>query len=156
MRCHRGGAADRAARVRCYRAPMADEPQPVIVREPERAWETWPPEQRARRGAAQWKTLLSADRTPTCRLTMGWLELQPGERVPPHRHPQAEQYFVVEGEARLQTRAGSRALTAGCAVFVPGGALHGLANAGPGRMRMVYVLDAESFADVRYTFGDQG
>lgn len=131
---------------------MSAEPQPIVVQESDRAWETWPPEQRPTRGGAHWKTLFSAERTPTCHLTMGWLELAPGERVPRHQHPQAEQYFVVEGEARLETASAPRRLTAGSAVFLPGDAPHGLVNVGEERLRLVYVFDADRFGDVVYDF----
>jgi quercetin dioxygenase-like cupin family protein len=43
---------------------------------------------------------------------------------------------------------------AGSAVFIPGGAWHGIRNTGPSTLRVFYVLQADGMGDVEYDFGD--
>ena len=78
----------------------------------------------------QWRTLLSADRTPTEALTMGVAELAPGTAhdPPPHRHAQPEAYYVLEGEGVVTISGEEHRVGAGSAVFIPGGAVHCVLN----------------------------
>lgn len=47
----------------------------------------------------------------------------------PHRHEQAEIWFLVEGDGILTEDAGDRPVSAGDLIFIESGALHGLRTA---------------------------
>jgi quercetin dioxygenase-like cupin family protein len=102
----------------------------------------------------RWRTLLSADRTPTGSLTVGVAELPPGvsEDFRPHRHEQAEAYYILSGEGIVTISGVEHPVRPGSAVFIPGGALHGAVNTGAHLLRLLYVFPAASFDEVRYEF----
>lgn len=106
------------------------------------------------RGKVAWRTLLSGDRTPSAQLTLGVAELGPGQPAPfrPHRHAQAEVYYVLSGEGVVHLDGVEHAVRAGASAFIPGGVWHGARNTGPGDLRLLYVFAADSFADVHYVF----
>ncbi len=105
-------------------------------------------------GAVRWRTLLSADRTPTAALTLGVVELEPGDGTAPrlHRHAQPETYYVLEGEGRVRIGDREEALRPGHTVFIPGGALHAAWNTGTSVLRILYAFPTDSFAEVEYEF----
>ena len=103
------------------------------------------------RGAARWKTLFSAGRTPTAGLTCGVASLPPGGRLPLHRHTQREVYFGLEGRARVTLEDAEHELAPGVAVFIPGDALHGV-EAGDAPVRFFYVFPADGFDEIVYRF----
>lgn len=126
-------------------------PKGVVIHEESCPLEGWDD---AVRGRVVWRTLLSADRTPSAQLTLGVTELGPGQPDPflPHRHAQAELYYVLAGEGVVHIDGAEHPLRAGSAVFIPGDAWHGARNTGSEPLRMLYVFAADSFADVRYAF----
>jgi hypothetical protein len=69
-------------------------PRGVVVQEADCPLEGWDD---AIRGRIVWCTLLSGDRTPTARMTLGVTDVGPGQPGPfhPHRHTQAEIYSDV-------------------------------------------------------------
>jgi quercetin dioxygenase-like cupin family protein len=126
--------------------------EPAFVEETEREWETWPEPLVEERGRIFWKTLVSADLTPSEDLTLGVARLPPGERLHEHRHEQAEVYLVLAGEGLVTVEGEARTVGPGAAVFIPGNAVHSCANTGAAELRFAYVLAADSFADVEYVF----
>jgi quercetin dioxygenase-like cupin family protein len=106
------------------------------------------------RGKIVWRTLLSGDRTPTAQMTLGVTEIGPGQPNPfhPHRHAQAEIYYVISGEGIVSIGGVEHALRAGTSVFVPGDVWHGARNAGRDVLRLLYVFATDSFSDVHYEF----
>ena len=124
----------------------------TVVREADRDWETWPEPESLARSGTRWKTLLSADRTPTGGLTLGVAEIPPGAGLPPHRHPPAEAYFVQSGEGYVEIEDRRTAVAPGAAVFIPPGARHGMVNTGDGPLRFLYVLAVDSLTEVDYRF----
>lgn len=114
------------------------------------------------RGPVAWRTLLSADRTPSEGLTMGVAEVgaaageEAGDESRLHRHAQAEAYYILAGEGTLEVEGETWPLRPGVAAFIPGAAWHA-ARAAPGStLRLLYVFPAASFADVIYEFQDEG
>ena len=84
------------------------------------------------------------------------MELPPHDGVlQPHRHDQAELYFVAEGAGVITIDGVESAVAAGNAVFIPGDALHGLRNEGAAVLKVFYVFPAASFSEIIYRFGDE-
>ncbi len=129
--------------------PPAD--RPVIVREGDLPLERWEDETPAR---VVWRTLLSGDRTPTERLTLGVAELAPGSsrEVRTHHHAPVEIYYVISGEGVVFIDGEEHPLRAGTAVYLPGDVEHAAANTGDETLRLLYVFATDSFEDVEYHF----
>jgi mannose-6-phosphate isomerase-like protein (cupin superfamily) len=127
--------------------------QGVVVHENDCATEGWDD---PIRGQIIWRTLLSADRTPTDQLTLGVTEVGPGQPQPfhPHRHAQAEIYYILSGEGVVHIDGVEHPLRAGSSVFVPGNVWHGARNTGRDTLRLLYVFAADSFTDVHYEFSE--
>ncbi len=126
-------------------------PRGIVVHEATCPIEGWDD---AIRGTVVWRTLLSADRTPTSQMTLGVTEVGPGQPSPflPHRHAQAEIYYVLSGEGVVSIDGVEHALRAGSSVFIPGDVPHGARNTGRDVLRLLYVFAADSFSDVHYVF----
>jgi mannose-6-phosphate isomerase-like protein (cupin superfamily) len=105
------------------------------------------------RGTLSFRTLFSGEVTPTAGLTSGVAELEEGERLAVHRHPQHEVYFVIEGAGVVTLADQEHAVGPGSSVFIPGGTLHGVRSTGTGRLRVFYALAADRLDDVGYDFG---
>jgi quercetin dioxygenase-like cupin family protein len=102
-------------------------------------------------GTVSWQTLFTADRTPTRDLTCGLAHLATGDCLALHRHAQAEIYFGVSGTARVMIDGTAHAIGPGVAVFIPGGAVHGI-FADTEAAQFFYAFATDSFADVEYQF----
>ncbi len=72
------------------------------------------------KGRIGWRTLFSADATPTAALTAGVAKLQPGGWLGLHRHEPAEIYYVLEGRGVVTLDGAEIEVGAGSAVFIPG------------------------------------
>jgi mannose-6-phosphate isomerase-like protein (cupin superfamily) len=127
--------------------------EPFIVNERECAPEGWSD---AVRGAVTWRTLISGERTPTDALTLGVAEVGPPAdgRPRPHRHAQAETYFILSGHGAISIAGEERALSPGDAVFIPGGAWHCAWGIGDEPLKLLYAFAADSFDQVRYEFAE--
>ena len=69
------------------------------------------------------------------------LEFPPGASIGPHSHsPDAEMYFVLEGELTVVENGVSKVLMPGDAVFTGGGDTHSVANNRKGHARMLAVV----------------
>ena len=128
--------------------------EPVVVEGSAREWETWPEEEVAARGLVYWKTLLSADVTPSEALTLGIAKIPPGEALHEHRHQQAEIYLILEGTGLVRIDGKARPVGAGSAVFIPGNVVHSCENTGASDLRFAYVFPANSFEEVEYVFDE--
>jgi mannose-6-phosphate isomerase-like protein (cupin superfamily) len=71
--------------------------------------------------------------------SMGFVTLDPaGGQVPWHNHEQEEVYFIVEGEAEMCLGEETRHVSAGQAVYIPGGVFHQLTNLSESPVKMIY------------------
>lgn len=70
--------------------------------------------------------------------------LEPGQSQSPHAHAENDKiYLVQEGVGRFAVAGEEATLGPGHAVYVPPGAEHGVANPGPGRLKLlVFVAPA--------------
>lgn len=109
------------------------------------------------RGRVAWRTLVSGDRTPSEGMTIGVAEVLEADPATfrPHRHAQAETYYVLSGEGVMLLDGGEHRLRAGSVVFIPGGVMHGARGLGPEPLRLLYVLAADRFDEVVYEFPDE-
>lgn len=106
----------------------------------------------ATRGTLTFRTLLGGPTSRTGLFTAGVADLEPGGWLGVHSHEQAEIYHLFQGELLLQLDGTEHLLRAGSAVFIPGGATHGVRNAGSAPARLFYTLAAGSFDEVEYVF----
>ncbi len=105
------------------------------------------------RGDASWFTFFSGDMTPTSGMSAGVMEVPPnGGTLEPHRHAQAEIYFVWAGEGVLTVDGVATAIAAGTSIFIPGDAEHSVRNEGGATLKIFYVFATDRFADVTYRF----
>jgi quercetin dioxygenase-like cupin family protein len=103
-----------------------------------------------------WRTLISADRTPTRELSGGVCEILPGGELVLHRHPTLELYYFLEGEGVVRLGEQERAVRPGTTVSIPANAPHGIRNTGASTLKLFYVFPVDSFADVQYTMLEPG
>ena len=106
------------------------------------------------RGSVQWRTLFSADRTPTADLTVGVAEIPVGAPVPirGHWHSLVEVYYILSGSGYVWIAGDTTSVVAGDAVFIPGDIEHFAVNTGIEPLRLLYFFPTNSFADVKYEF----
>ena len=129
--------------------------EPVVVDERALAGGKRGQRRRSRQGGlVYWKTLLSADVTPSEALTMGIAKIPPGEALHEHRHQQAEIYLILEGTGLVRIDGKARPVGAGSAVFIPGNVVHSCENPGASDLRFAYVFPADSFEEVEYVFDE--
>ena len=103
-------------------------------------------------GRTHWKTLLSADRTPTNAMTVGITEIEPSEdkQFFLHQHAQPEVYHILAGHGVVKISGEEYAVQPGSLVFIPGDAPHGLRNTGSEVLRLLYVFAVDSLEQVVY------
>jgi quercetin dioxygenase-like cupin family protein len=69
------------------------------------------------------------------------IALEPGGRIPEHRHPAVEhEQMVLEGEMVIGLDGRERVVRAGDCVFIPAGVAHWYENRGTARMRFLCVV----------------
>jgi quercetin dioxygenase-like cupin family protein len=103
------------------------------------------------RGTIRFRTLISAPATETRDLVCGVAMMARGETFALHSHPQAEVYFGLEGEGEVMIDGTSHRLAPGVALYIPGGAVHGVPVA-EAPLRWFYSFAADSFAEIDYHF----
>jgi mannose-6-phosphate isomerase-like protein (cupin superfamily) len=101
-----------------------------------------------------WRTLTSADRTPTRALTTGVCEIAPGGELLLHRHAPLELYYFLEGTGVVTLGAVDRPVRAGSTVYIPGNTPHRIRNNGAVPLRLFYVFPVDSFGEVEYVMLD--
>ncbi len=101
-----------------------------------------------------WRTLISADRTPTTGLTVGTAQIDPGAPTEGacHRHAAPEVYYFVAGTGFVHMDGAAYPVAAGTAVYVPGNTWHFVTNTGPDPLRLIFVFSVDGFDAVAYEF----
>jgi quercetin dioxygenase-like cupin family protein len=102
-----------------------------------------------------WRTLTSADRTPTTELTSGVCEIDPGCELPLHTHPPLELYYFLEGSGVVTMGGREHPARPGSTFSIPAGFPHGVRNTGADTLKFFYVFPTASYSDVEYTMLDQ-
>jgi quercetin dioxygenase-like cupin family protein len=98
-----------------------------------------------------WRTLTSADRTPTEKITSGVCEILPGGALQVHRHPTLELYYFLEGTGVVTLGSEQYPVRPGTTISIPANTAHGIRNAGASVLKLFYVFPVDSFAEVVYT-----
>ena len=124
-----------------------------LTRESAVPWEYDPPNE-GDTAEIRWRTLVSADRTPTSGLSMGVFEVPPGAQLAPHRHAPQEVYYVVAGEAEVFLDGDWRPARPGDVAYFPGGAVHGARNRGASTCRIAWAFPTDTFDEIEYRDAD--
>ena len=124
----------------------------VIIHEDDLEWISRDVYRETPLGKVRWKTLLSADQTPTAEITMGVAEIPPGEQLSLHSHPQAETYYILDGNGFVLLDGERQLVKAGTVVFIPGDVVHTIGATGEKLLRMVYSFPVDSFQQVQYQY----
>lgn len=98
-----------------------------------------------------WRTLTSADRTPTREITSGTCEILPGGALQVHRHPTLELYYFLAGTGIVTLGSEQHAVRPGTTISIPADTAHGIRNDGASVLKLFYVFPVDSFAEVVYT-----
>jgi quercetin dioxygenase-like cupin family protein len=115
-------------------------------------WTSWPPEQVATRGTAQWKELLGSASGCHNDMTMGVVRLRTGESLEPHRHSQPETYFTLSGHGTVTIEGVVHAMEPGRMLFIPGNACHQINNVHGEDLMILYTFAINDFSKVQYHF----
>ena len=132
------------------RPPLTQAPVPTATRVdasllPDERWED------PARGTIRYRTLFSAPATPTDSIVCGVAIMAAGDTFALHSHPEAEVYFGLEGTGEVLIDGVPHILSPGVALFIPGGAVHGVPLAS-GPLRWFYTFATDSFDTIRYRF----
>lgn len=120
----------------------------VLVDAKDRPEEKWPD---PACGGIRWKTLISGDQTATNTLVCGIAMMQAGDHFALHSHAEPELYFGLEGEVEVMVDGKPHCLKPGTALFIPGGAVHGVLRADQS-VRWFYTFAKDAFPDIVYQF----
>jgi len=115
-------------------------------------WESWPPDQLAVRGKAQWKELLGSASGCQNDMTMGVVRLRQGESLEPHRHAQPETYFTLSGRGTVTIDDVVHSVDPGRMLFIPGSARHQINNVEAEDLMILYTFAISNFSDIEYHF----
>jgi quercetin dioxygenase-like cupin family protein len=121
---------------------------PVLRREADVPEVTW----NDKRGQVAFRSLIDGDETVSSHLTFGTSTLAPGGYLAPHRHPPAEIYYILAGNAVLTIDGVRHNVEAGTGIFIPGNEEHGIVNASSMTVKFLYAFAVDRFSDVAYTF----
>lgn len=108
-------------------------------------------------GIVTWRTLVSADRTPSAGLTIGTAEIAPGasEDGARHHHADHEVYYVIAGHGVVHLDGVETPVEPGSVVFIPGHTRHFVRNTGPVTLKLLYAFAVDRFSEVRYIHDDE-
>jgi mannose-6-phosphate isomerase-like protein (cupin superfamily) len=108
------------------------------------------------RGQFSYTSLFSAPDTHTKDVTAGIAFLPPNTgKLCEHHHPQTEIYHILSGKGIVVINGNETEVEGGSAVFIPGGATHGIRNVSGEELRWLYVFPTDGFGEIEYTYLDK-
>ena len=126
--------------------------RPASTHLDELAWSSWPLDQVATRGKAQWKELLGSGSGCQNDMTVGVVRLKTGESLEPHRHAQPETYYVLSGRGTVTIEGVVYNVDPGRLLFIPGNAEHQINNADEEDLMILYAFAISDFSKIQYHF----
>ncbi len=123
--------------------------RPWHANEEQYSWDV-DPDDEGRAAKIRWRTVVSAERTPSRGLSLGVCEVPPGAELAPHRHRPAEVYYVVDGEAELLLEESWRQLRRGDVAYIPGDVVHGARNRGGSTCTFVWAFPTDTYEGIEY------
>lgn len=102
-------------------------------------------------GNLTWRTLISADRTPSSEMIVGVADFPPHGELKLHRHQQAEFYFGLCGEGIVTAAGAPFRIAKNIAIYIPGNTEHGI-TAGDFGLSILYGFACHAFDEVVYRF----
>ena len=126
----------------------------IVIRESDSPWEGWADPIIGAKSPIRWKLLVTGERTPTKRVTMGITEIPPGDSLLLHHHQPEEVYYVVEGAGKVEIEGRAATIGPGSAVFIPGNAKHRTSNTGTAPLRFVFVFPTDTFEEIQYHYDE--
>jgi quercetin dioxygenase-like cupin family protein len=115
-------------------------------------WSSWPADQVATRGKAQWKELLGSASGCENDMTMGVVRLRQGESLEPHSHAQPETYFTLSGRGTVTIENVVHSVEPGRMLFIPGNARHQINNTNEEDLTILYTFAISDFSKIQYHF----
>ena len=104
-------------------------------------------------GNVTWRTLISADRTPSTDFLLGVAGFPAHGVLHLHRHLPPEFYFCTAGSGTVTIDGVEHPVSSGSAVFIPGNAEHGVV-AGENGLTFAYGFAQNAFSDIEYVFSN--
>ncbi|KAL5047580.1 hypothetical protein BDW71DRAFT_206330 [Aspergillus fruticulosus] len=105
-----------------------------------------------------WRTLLSTSPphlTHSSNVCAGLASCPPYTgKLAPHRHTQAEIYYITSGRGIVSIEGTEHEVSAGSVLFIPGDAEHGVVNREGETLEWFYVFPTAGFGDVVYRFSE--
>jgi mannose-6-phosphate isomerase-like protein (cupin superfamily) len=99
-------------------------------------------------GDRSFKLLINQD--AGCRYVTQFVGVIPPGRAPMHHHTYEEAIYIIEGEGRVWTEAGSADFKPGASIYLPRGVSHSLENTGQANIRLLGVFHPSGSPAVRY------
>jgi mannose-6-phosphate isomerase-like protein (cupin superfamily) len=115
-------------------------------------WTSWPQDQIATRGKAQWKELLGSASGCKNDMTMGVIRLRQGESLELHRHDQPETYFTLSGRGTVTIADVVHNVDPGRLLFIPSNARHQINNQYEEDLLILYAFAISDFSKIQYHF----
>jgi quercetin dioxygenase-like cupin family protein len=115
-------------------------------------WSSWPRDQVAVRGKAQWKELLGSASACQNDMTLGVVRLRKGESLEPHCHAQPETYFTLSGRGTVTIEDVVHSVDPGRMLFIPGNARHQINNVDEEDLMILYAFAISDFSKIQYHF----
>jgi len=115
-------------------------------------WQSWPSDQVAVRGKAQWKELLGSHSGCQNDMTLGVVRLKKGESLEPHRHAQPETYYTLSGRGTVTIESVVHSVEPGRMLFIPANAQHQINNAEDQDLMILYAFAISDFGKIQYHF----
>lgn len=130
---------------------MSSPVRPFVARSEASPVEKW---DAGKASGMSWKTLTSADRTPSTELSTGVCFLEVGGALPRHHHAQSEVYHFIAGTCTIRVNDELFTVGVGDTVFIPGNAWHEIANVGNETAQLFYCFATDSFDQIEYHYPD--
>lgn len=126
-------------------------PRPLLIDPKDCADEKWSD---PNRGSYRYRQMLSSSITDSDSFAAGIMTFSAGDQWAVHRHPEAEVYFGLEGEADVEVDGRLYRLKPETLLFIPGGSFHGVPPT-PDRLRFFYAFATDRLENISYTFRDE-